>query len=421
MSWSLTPFRSQRERPLEGRTIAVLCVASVLAAAAATLGGAAAQASISSPSQADHWGYFFGDHLKKDTDEIKSPEQMSLPAPIAQLGTSNSTEYALLTNGELWAWGQGTHGELGDGRDANSFTVPVQVLFPRGVTIAYVPIDAMPFDTALAVDTQGNAWGWGFNQSGELCLGNQQSHDIPQRLPLSAVTALAGADGHAVFDSGGTVYSCGRNNEGGLGTGKKASSKVPVRVKGLPAGVAVTALVSSWENAGALLANGDYYDWGYDGAGQLGNGTINTSSDVPVRVSLPGPVDQVAEGGSSAANGQSIVMLADGSLYAWGNDTWSQLGDHGIGRQPSPVRIFPPANVTYAAIASGGASSYAIDTAGKVWAWGKGSRGELGDGTTQNSATPVMADSGTSMISSTAGNVAVAGGTSAGSPLTRLR
>jgi alpha-tubulin suppressor-like RCC1 family protein len=385
----------------------------VLAIAGATLGGTAAQAGISSSSQADHWGYFFGDHHTRDTDVILKPQKMTLPAAIAQLGTSNSTEYALLTNGELWAWGQGTHGQLGDGRDANSFTAPVRVHFPAGATISYIPTDAMPYDTGLAVDTRGNVWGWGFNQSGELCLGNRQSYDRPQELPLSAVTALAGADGHAVFDSRGTVYSCGRNNDGGLGTGKKTSSTVPVRVKGLPAGVVVKTLVSSWENAGAVLANGAYYDWGYDGAGQLGIGTINVSSDVPVKVSLPGPVAQVAEGGSSADNGQTIVMLADGSLYAWGNDTWSQLGDRGTFRQPSPVPIHPPTDVTYAVIASGGASSYAIDTAGNVWAWGKGTRGELGDGTTQKSATPVMADSGASMVSSTAGNAAVAGGTSA--------
>src|ERR1700728_988763 len=212
MLWSLLPFRSRREHRLEGRTIAVLCAASVLATAAATLGGTAAQASISSPSQADHWGYFFGDHVKGDGDVIETPKNMTLPAPIAQLGTSNSTEYALLTDGEVWAWGQGTHGQLGDGSGGNSFTVPVQVHFPRGVTIAYVPTDAMPYDTGLAVDTQGNAWGWGFNQSGELCLGNKQSYDKPKKLPLRAVTTLAGADGHAVFDSGGTVYSCGRNN-----------------------------------------------------------------------------------------------------------------------------------------------------------------------------------------------------------------
>ena len=51
--------------------------------------------------------------------------------------------------------GQGTHGELGDGADANSFHAAVQVQFPRGVRIAFLPQDANPYDSGLAVDTRG--------------------------------------------------------------------------------------------------------------------------------------------------------------------------------------------------------------------------------------------------------------------------
>ena len=88
---------------------------------------------------------------------------MTLPGKVAEVATSNSTEYALLTNGTVYAWGQGDHGELGDGATTNSFTTAVQVEFPAGVTIASLPTDAMPYDTALAVDTNGNVWGWGRN------------------------------------------------------------------------------------------------------------------------------------------------------------------------------------------------------------------------------------------------------------------
>ena len=56
----------------------------------------------------------------------------------------------------------------------------MKVRFPAGVKIASLPIDVMPFDTGLAVDTKGHVWGWGDNQGGELCLGNQTS---TSRLP----------------------------------------------------------------------------------------------------------------------------------------------------------------------------------------------------------------------------------------------
>jgi alpha-tubulin suppressor-like RCC1 family protein len=91
------------------------------------------------------------------------PASMSFPdsASVRQLGTSNSAQYALLSDGTLWAWDQGTNGQLGDGSTANSFVAPVRVRFPSRVRIAYIPADAMPYDTALAVDTNGHAWGWG--------------------------------------------------------------------------------------------------------------------------------------------------------------------------------------------------------------------------------------------------------------------
>ncbi len=69
-----------------------------------------------------------------------------------------------------------------------------------------------------------------------------------------------------------------------LGTGSQAPATRPARVVGLPANVKVTALTSSWEGSGALLANGDYYGWGYNPAGQLGgqNGQLGVGSGLAV-------------------------------------------------------------------------------------------------------------------------------------------
>ena len=65
------------------------------------------------------------------------------------------------------------------------------------------------------------------------------------------------------------------------------------------------------------MADGTYYDWGYNNAGQLGNGTT-TNSDTPVRVNLPAKAEQVSLGRKSAENGQTVAILTDGSLWAWG-------------------------------------------------------------------------------------------------------
>jgi alpha-tubulin suppressor-like RCC1 family protein len=358
------------------------------------------------PSTVERWGSFFGGRKDENYDVASSPVDLTVPGTVAEVGTSNSTQYALLTNGSLYAWGLGNEGQLGDGSLVNSFTEPVRVRFPRGVKIAWIPTDAMPFDAALAVDTEGNVWGWGQDGEGELCLRGTRIYATPVKLPLSRVTVVAGAGNHALYDAHGTVYACGNNGTGDLGDGSKRSTTTPVKVAGLD-GSLVTELVASFANSGALLSDGEYFDWGYDGDGQLGDGQLQRSSDVPVRVNLPYPVTQVALGGSIWDNGQTLVLLSNGSLWAWGSNSSGQLGDGTTRPQAAPVRFYPPAGVTYRYLVTGAITSYALSTTGEVYAWGAGPVGQVGDGTTHATMAPVRVASGAAMISSTANDVAV--------------
>lgn len=379
---------------------------------------AAASASpraVSSCRTVDHWGSYFG--AGRTTAPSPTPAAMTFPDPscVTQVGTSNSTQYALLADGTLWAWGLGTRGELGDGGTVNSPATPVQVKFPPGTVIMFIPSDAMPYDSAMAIDSAGQLWVWGFNKGGELCTGNTLEMSTPVVANVAApVTLAAGADEHMVVDSAGTVMSCGSNDNGVQGTGRIGGSPdlSPAPVIGLPQGVSAASLVSAFDNAGALLSDGSYWDWGMNTAGQLGDGGTRASGR-PVQVSLPGRVTQAAQGGSTSSNGQTLVMLADGSLWAWGSDTWGQLGGGAAGTySASPVQFHAPPGVSWSLLASGGGTSYAVDTGGGVWAWGWGAAWQIGDGSKRvTQARPVQVDTvtGVPRISATANDVAVAG------------
>jgi len=323
--------------------------------------------------------------------------------PVIQIATSNSDSYALTSAGAVWAWGAGAHGELGDGQDTPFVSRPVQVSFPSGVIIVSLPT-TMPYETAMAIDSQGNVWGWGYDQGSELCMSSYSRISVPTELPLTDVTLASGAGGHALFDSNGKVYGCGVNTYGDLGNGTTTDSPTPTAVLNLSFG-SVQALVSSWQGSGALMSNGWYFDWGFNGAGQLGNGST-TNSTVPVLVSLHAAVTQVSQGGSDGKNGQTVALLSDGSVWSWGNGRWGQLGDGSSKSSSSPVQVATRKGVTFSAVASGGSTSYAIDDNGNLWAWGQNNDGQLGTGGTTPTSVPVSVGVSLDGISSTAANVA---------------
>ncbi len=104
---------------------------------------------------------------------------------------------------------------------------------------------------------------------------------------------------------------------GELGDGTTSTSKTPVRVKGL-SGASVAALTAGFGNTGALLSDGDYYDWGLNSQGQLGDGTIGRSSDVPVKVRLPRRVKRAASlsGRSPACQAARQSPSARNSMFS---------------------------------------------------------------------------------------------------------
>jgi alpha-tubulin suppressor-like RCC1 family protein len=337
--------------------------------------------------------------------ELAKPKTVAgITGKVVQIATSNSDGYALTSSGAVWAWGVASYGELGDGATPPYSTAAVRVRFPAGVKIRRLA-NPMPFDGALAIDTRGHVWGWGFDADGDLCL-TTLILKLPVQLSLSDVTLATGARTHSLFDAHGTVVACGDGEAGVLGTGSTASSSTPVRVVGLPAHAHVTALMSSWEGSGALLGNGTYYDWGYNAAGQIGNGTTSDSAR-PVHVKLPGAVRQVFQGGSGPTNGQTITLLADGAVWTWGNGLRGQLGDGMRESSARPVHVKLRRGVRFVAINSGGYATYAIDSTGRLWDWGGNQNGQLGTGASRRGTdVPHATAIRLAQISSTASNVA---------------
>jgi alpha-tubulin suppressor-like RCC1 family protein len=383
----------------------IKAIAAAVPVAALTLMATSSMASAQTAT-VERWGSFIGSSssLRAYEDMSKSPAAVTLPGTVKQVASSNSTNYALLTDGKVYAWGIGDHGELGDGANTNDYGTPVRVKFPKSVRIATLA-DTSPFDTALAIDTNGKAWGWGYDSFEQLCQGNKNEYSTPVQIPIKGtVNAIAGAGDHALYSANGDVFACGENNGGDLGDGSTAGSSRPVTVTGLQNGK-VTSVYASWSDSAALLSGGTLKTWGYNAEGEVGDGHLGVNALTPQKISFSSPVKEITVGGSGRRNGQMLAILDNGTMWAWGNDKSGQLGDDSTTKEASPIALTPPAGVTYTSLDTGATTSYAIDSNHNVWAWGGNAAGEVGNGTTVKQMTPVMVESGIAAMSTTANDV----------------
>ncbi|MDP9372149.1 MAG: hypothetical protein M3Q65_06785, partial [Chloroflexota bacterium] len=160
-----------------------------------------------------------------------------------------------------------------------------------------------------------------------------------------------------------------------------ACVRAPTRVPGLGG---VTAIAASGSHNLALMADGGVWAWGANDDGQLGSGDrcvasgAGCSSATPVRVRGLTDVKAVAAGGDTNTIAHSLALRADGTVWAWGSNFHGQLGDGSTTNSAVPVQARGLGGIV--AIAAGDGYSLAVGGNGVVWAWGVNHSGQLGDG-----------------------------------------
>jgi alpha-tubulin suppressor-like RCC1 family protein len=242
---------------------------------------------------------------------------------------------ALLLDGTVECWGDGTSGQLGVGMSTGSST-PLNV---SGLT--HVSAIAAGYDHACALLSDGTVECWGDALGGELGDGTSQGPEKCMGAPcssrpvpvsgLSGVTAIAASRGSTcALLSVGTVVCWGDNQLGELGDGTASPpygfSTTPVAVSALSA---VNAIAGGGVASCALLQDGTVKCWGSNQDGELGDGTstVNPScngdacSTTPVMVSGLHGVAAIADG-----DGLGCALLVSGAVECWGDNVYGELG-----------------------------------------------------------------------------------------------
>lgn len=356
------------------------CEFDVLSNASAIAGGNANGYALDSTGHVWAWGMgSYGKNGNGLTADQKTPVQVSNISGIVAIASGAVNGYVLDSNGNVWAWGDGEYYGLGNGTSPYTQSTPVQVSTPSGIVAI-----AGENTNGLALDSTGHVWAWGYGSSGQLGNGttgiNHTSTPV-QVLNISGIVAIAGGyyNGYAL-DSTGNVWAWGDGSNGQLGNGSTTDQATPVQVSNLSG---IVSIASFNNTTYALDSTGNVWAWGDGSNGQLGNGTNLSTQGTPVQVANLSGIIAIASG---ANNGYALDNT--GHVWAWGRGSQGQLGNGSTSDKTTPVQVANLSGIV--AITGGSSTGYALDSTGHVWAWGQGDNGKLGNGSTADQTTPVQ-------------------------------
>jgi len=320
-----------------------------------------------------------------------------------------------LTAGGAYCWGLNIYGQLGGPTGSVIMdSVPLLVSSP---TQFVQTVGGEQHSCALS--SAAAAFCWGHNDQDELgdgatngpdqCPGAQtllvECDKTPVRVagsgtaPLAFTSLTSGplALHTCGLADGGIAYCWGYNYGGQLGDNSTTNRPAPVHVVGSgTAPLVFTALSAGGVHTCGVTADNAVYCWG---TGALGDSTM-TESHTPVQVAASGtaPLRFTAV---TARRLHSCGLTTDGAVYCWGSNNLGELGDGSTTGSNTPVQVAGSgaAPLAFTSLSGGDLHTCGVTTVGAVYCWGFNGNGQLGDSTTSNRTRPVhVAGSGTAPL-----------------------
>ena len=168
------------------------------------------------------------------------------------------------------------------------------------------------------------------------------------------------------YDGTGALYAWGDGAVGGLGLNNQTDLSSPTQLPGTTWGTTFTSLDCGNQGASAIKTDGTLWAWGYNSYGELGfnNGTQYSS---PKQVGTDTTWSTIARGLEF-----SLSTKTDGTLWAWGRNYWGQLGQNESTNYYSSPRQIPGTSWKNTIRQGANLSSVlAIKTNGTLWSWGR--------------------------------------------------
>ncbi len=351
------------------------------------------------------WGEGYGGRLGTNLDpndsavaDLAVPKNVGFSSgSVKDISAGRATSCAIKTDESVWCWGSNSRGQLGDGSTEDKYS-PVQVFL--GDEIPFENAKAISsgeyYNCAIAGE-DALVYCWGGNEAGQLGTDNTDDSLTPVKVirdddeDLDDAYSISSGDHHTCVLSGsGDAWCWGWNGSGQLARGNNDSSLKAHKVS-VPDSTPATGLgfIRAKGDTTCTILSGIARCAGENRFGQLGIGNTNDSNTLINVQLLTSGVTNMAVGAAHACGIQNYV---DGEIYCWGNSSSGQVGYSGhVARQLYPVKVYNTngnisKNVTY--VDTGKAHSCAILNGG-AYCWGQNEFGEIGNGTQVQAPKPV--------------------------------
>jgi len=279
------------------------------------------------------------------------------PMPV-KWHSSGGTSWLIDSDGSVWSTGYGGYGQLGLNSTGNSFVFqqisPAFFANKKVIKLATAAGSSTNAHSVLALTADGSVYAWGYNGYGQLGIGNSTQQNAPVLVPGTGssfiisdiaiganVTSSTGICAMIVSNVNNQVLVAGYNGHGALANGTTGttatlgywrSSAGPVQnVKGLH-------ICGDYPSLACVTTGGEVWTAGYNGYGELGNGTTNsTNAGYATRIIVSGANLVTGVGGYY---GSRVVLMTNGSLRVFGYNGYGQLGNGGTANNPNPTDTF---------------------------------------------------------------------------------
>lgn len=308
------------------------------------------------------WGYNYSYNLGLGHQEEVHLPQMVEGNNWEKVSAGTSHSMGIKSDGSLWGWGSNYDGQIGTGelvRSGGSYSPKTPYIYPTqiGTETNWENVSASNFDT-LILKKDGTIWGMGWNLYGELGVGDNIGRYIPTQIGTDT-------DWKSVYSLG--FLSFGIKKDGTLWVWGSIDELTKFNTPTQFESDTNWKLISKTGLLG-LKNDNTVWEWGYfdTETQQYVNKYIKLSNDTDWNPSFVG----------------NLLVKNDGSLWAFGDNTYGQLGDGTNLNKTIFTRV--DNNNNWAFASTGYNFSLALKNDGSLWSTGRNQYGQLGDGTTQD-------------------------------------